>query len=59
MGASTSHNPMGHHGLLQGQLYLFTRKWTIFVLYNLLSFYDNLFKKAANNVSKAYSDIDN
>jgi hypothetical protein len=24
VGASTSHNPMGLHGLLQGQLYLFT-----------------------------------
>jgi hypothetical protein len=23
MGVSTSHNPMGLHGLLQGQLYLF------------------------------------
>jgi hypothetical protein len=27
VGASTSHNPMGLHGLLQGQLYLFVHRY--------------------------------
>jgi hypothetical protein len=31
VGASTSHNPMGLHGLLQGQLYIFAFFLPIFI----------------------------
>jgi hypothetical protein len=29
VGASTSHNPMGLHGLLQGELYLITSSYNL------------------------------